>query len=78
MRSLAIDTARLEVVLGLVVDVGVVQHGLGGNASDVQAGTAESAALLNTGSLVSMDSFLFVSLICFRLEQYKKKRWCVP
>lgn len=58
MRSLAIDTAGLEVVLGLVVDVGVVQHGLGGNASDVQAGTAESAALLNTGSLqVSMGCF---------------------
>ena len=49
--SLTIDTASLEVVLSLVVDVRVVQHGLGGNASNVQAGTTESAALLNTGSL---------------------------
>lgn len=63
MGSLAIDTAGLEVVLSLVVDVGVVQHGLGGNASNVQAGTAESATLLNTGSLQSRV-LLLVSRYC--------------
>lgn len=46
-----VDTAVLEVMLGLVVEVRVVQHGLGRDASDVEAGTSESATLLNTGGL---------------------------
>jgi hypothetical protein len=48
---LTVNTARLEVVLSLVVDVRVVQHGLGGDASNVQAGATKGATLLNAGSL---------------------------
>ena len=51
-RDLAdIDTTRLEVVLSLVVEVGVVEHGLGRNAADVEASASKSASLLNAGSL---------------------------
>jgi hypothetical protein len=35
----------------LVVQMRVVEERLGGNAADVEAGTAESAALLDTGNL---------------------------
>lgn len=38
-------------MLGLVVEVRVVQHGLGRDATDVEAGTSESATLLDTGGL---------------------------
>jgi hypothetical protein len=41
-------------VENLVVEVRVVQEGLGGNAADVQAGSAEGAALLDTGDLCPM------------------------
>lgn len=47
-----LDTTALEAVLGLVVDVRVVQHGLGGDAADVQTGTTQGATLLDTGSLI--------------------------
>ena len=46
-----LDTAVLGVVEDLVVEVGVVQERLGGDAADVQAGSAEGAALLDTGDL---------------------------
>ena len=46
-----LDTAALGVVENLVVEVRVVQEGLGGNAADVQAGSTEGAALLDTGDL---------------------------
>lgn len=45
------DTALLGVVENLVVEVGVVEEGLGGNAADVQAGTTEGSALLDTRGL---------------------------
>lgn len=46
-----LDTAALGVVEDLVVEVRVVQERLGRNAADVQAGSAEGAALLDTGDL---------------------------
>jgi len=46
-----IDTPVLEVMLGLVVEVGVVQHSLGGDASNVQTCSSEGSSLLNTGGL---------------------------
>jgi hypothetical protein len=46
-----LDTALLGVVQDLVVKVGVVEEGLGGNAADVQAGTTEGSALLDTCGL---------------------------
>lgn len=46
-----LDTALFRVVQDLVVKVGVVQQRFRGNASDVQAGATESAALLNASSL---------------------------
>lgn len=46
-----LDTAVFRVVEDLVVEMGVVEERLGGNAADVQAGTAEGAALLDTGDL---------------------------
>jgi hypothetical protein len=38
-------------VENLVVKVGVVEEGLGGNAADVQTGTTEGSTLLNTRGL---------------------------
>jgi hypothetical protein len=46
-----LDTALLGIVQNLVVEVGVVEEGLGGNAADVQTGTTEFSALLNTRGL---------------------------
>lgn len=46
-----LDTTLLGIVENLVVEVGVVEEGLGGNAADVQAGATESSALLDTGGL---------------------------
>ena len=46
-----LDTAVFRVVEDLVVKMRVVEERLGGNAADVQAGTAEGAALLDTGDL---------------------------
>lgn len=46
-----VNPAVLEVVLSLVVEVRVVQHGLGRDASDVEAGTSKRATLLDTGGL---------------------------
>lgn len=34
-----------------MVQVGVVEERFGGNAADIEAGTAEGAALLDTGNL---------------------------
>jgi hypothetical protein len=45
-------------VENLVVEVGVVEEGLGGNAADVQAGTTEGSTLLDTGSLIQCDQRL--------------------
>jgi hypothetical protein len=42
----------------LVVDVGVVEEGLGGDTSNVQAGSSESSALLNASSLDTWVSYL--------------------
>jgi hypothetical protein len=47
-----LDTAALGVVEDLVVEVRVVEEGLGGNAADVQAGSAEGATLLDAGNLL--------------------------
>jgi hypothetical protein len=41
----------LEVVAGVVVEVGRVEKGLGRDAADVQAGAAKAAAGLNAGGL---------------------------
>lgn len=53
-----LDTALLGVVKDLVVEMGVVEERLRGDAANVQAGTAEGSALLDTrglpGCLVSM------------------------
>ena len=38
-------------MLDIVVDVRVVQHGLGGDTANVQAGTTKGATLLDTGNL---------------------------
>ena len=46
-----IDAAVLGVVLDHVVDVRVVEEGFGGDAADVEAGSAEGATLLDTGDL---------------------------
>ena len=46
-----LDTAVFRVVENLVVKMRVVEERLGGNATDVQAGTAEGAALLDAGDL---------------------------
>lgn len=46
-----LNTALFRVVENLVVEVGVVEQGLGGNTADIQAGTAEFSALLDTSSL---------------------------
>jgi hypothetical protein len=40
----------------LVVDVRVVQHGFGGNASDVQASPAEGSTLLYTRGLIEISA----------------------
>lgn len=40
-------------MLGLVVDVRVVQHGLGRDTSDVQAGTPEGSSLFDADGLVT-------------------------
>merc|ERR1719201_208918 len=45
------DAALLHVVHGLVVEVGVVQQRLGGDAAHVEAGAAQPAALLDAHSL---------------------------
>lgn len=50
------DTALLGVVENLVVEVGVVEERLGGNAADVQAGTTEGSALLDTRGLLGISS----------------------
>jgi hypothetical protein len=46
-----VNAAVFRVVLDGVVDVGVVEEGLGGNASDVEASAAESTALLDASDL---------------------------
>jgi len=46
-----LDTAVLCVVNDLVIEMRVVEERLGGNAADVEAGTAEGAALLDTCDL---------------------------
>lgn len=46
-----LDTAALGIVEDLVVKVRVVEERLGGDAADVQAGSAERAALLDTRNL---------------------------
>ena len=45
------DAVLLEVVLGVLVHVRRVQQRLGRNAANVQAGAAQSPALLNAGHL---------------------------
>jgi hypothetical protein len=40
-----VDAAVLDIVEGLVVDLGVVEEGFGGNAAHVQTCAAEGAAL---------------------------------
>lgn len=49
--ELTINTTRLELMSSLVVDVGVVQHSLGGDTTDVQAGTTKRTALFDTSNL---------------------------
>lgn len=44
-------TAVCQVVLGLVVNVRVVEERLGGNAAHVEAGASELAPLLNADRL---------------------------
>lgn len=46
-----LDTALLGVVENLVVKVGVVEEGLGGDTANVQASTTELSALLDTNGL---------------------------
>jgi hypothetical protein len=46
-----IDAALLDIMERLVVDVRVIQHGFGGNASDVQASPTKGATLLDTRGL---------------------------
>ena len=46
-----LNSAVLAVVQDLVVQVRVVKERLGGDAADVKAGSAKSAALLDTGNL---------------------------
>lgn len=53
-----LDTALLGIVENLVVEVGVVEEGLGGNAANVQASTTEGSALLDTGGLIQDDQRL--------------------
>jgi hypothetical protein len=50
-KTRTINSSVGQVVLCLVVDVRVVQHRLGGDASDVETGTAESTSLLDTDGL---------------------------
>jgi hypothetical protein len=54
-----LDTAVLRVVEDLVVELRVVEERLGGDAADVQAGSAEGATLLDTGDLMSRVSLPF-------------------
>lgn len=46
-----LDTALFRVVENLVVEVGVVEQGFRGDTADVQAGTAQTATLLDTCGL---------------------------
>lgn len=49
---LTFNTTALQTVLDFVVDMGVVQHGLGGNTTNVQASTTKGATLFDTSSLL--------------------------
>jgi hypothetical protein len=46
-----LDTALFRVMEDLMVEVGVVEEGLGGDTADVQASTTETATLLDTSGL---------------------------
>lgn len=51
MNERTVNSTALHIMLSLMIHVGVVEHGLGGDASDVKAGSAEGAAFLYAGSL---------------------------
>lgn len=53
------NTALLEVMLRLMVQVRVVEHGLGRNAADIQARPAQRAALLDTCRLYAQSASFF-------------------
>lgn len=61
-----LDTAVLGVVQDLVVEVRVVKEGLRGDAANVQAGSAEGSALLNTRDLVAVSSYSVCLRPCSR------------
>lgn len=48
-----INTTLFDVVGDLVVDLRVVEHCFRGDASDIEAGSTESSALFDAGSLVA-------------------------
>ena len=50
-KTRTINATLLDIMECLVVDVGVVEHGFGGNATDVQARPAKGPTLLYTSSL---------------------------
>jgi hypothetical protein len=50
-----LNTALFRVMEDLVVEVGVVKQGFRGNATDVQASTAETSTLLDTSGLTRID-----------------------
>jgi hypothetical protein len=52
-RRRTIDSSVLQIMLGLVVDVTVVQHRLGRDTPDVQTSTPQCSSLFDTDGLVS-------------------------
>jgi hypothetical protein len=56
------DAVVGKVLLGIFVDVRSMKQGLGGDATNVEAGTAELAALLNACDLTRKN------LLDYRLE----------
>jgi hypothetical protein len=49
-----LDTTGLEFMSSLMVDVRVVQHGLGRDTTNVQASTTKGTTLLNTSNLIQV------------------------
>jgi hypothetical protein len=64
-------------VENLVVEVGVVEQGLGGNTADIQAGTAELSALLDTSSLPGCSVSKKVAMIGSSQSRASKLRGIV-
>lgn len=72
-KRITIDTASLEIVLRLVVEVGIVEHGLGRDAPHVQTCSAERAPLLNARSLSPPKKFATDQIHILRESQVRRR-----